>query len=90
MALLLYRINPIPDNLITPWLSRVDQSVQTPTEQEPLYSPKNFTSSLDFNSELVSLHQKLKLLSEKIMKVINKLELSTIKNSKRFHNDPKK
>ena len=34
-------------NKMTPLLTLVDQLVQATTEQEPLNSPKNFTSSLD-------------------------------------------
>lgn len=69
-------------------LTRVDQLVQATAEQEQLFGPKKLNSSLDFNSELLSLHQKLNLLSVKFMKAINKLKLSTIENNnKRFHNN---
>ena len=58
-------------------LTCVDQLVHTPIEQEQPSGPKNFTSSLGFNSEFVSLQQKLDFLPEKMMEGISKLEMST-------------
>ena len=47
-------------------LTRVDQLVQATAEQEQLFGPRKLNSSLDFNSELLSLHRETKLTLCKI------------------------
>ena len=71
---------------MAPLLTCFDQSA----DPNRTKNPKNFTTSLNFNSEFVFLFEKLDLLSEKMVIVINKLKSSAIENIKRLHNDLKK